>query len=102
MRTAIVIEELPLRFSIQVLRRPHRRRVQRAQPFSNAIAKAVDRKILEMHRPADAGNSGKVPAHVRVGLDTGTHEWEGAHGHPEDAEEPADVVEAVVLQRTSQ
>ena len=33
--------------------------------ISEAVAKAVDREILEMHRPAGAGNSGKVPMHVR-------------------------------------
>ena len=38
---------------------------------------------------------------IRIGLNSGTHEWEGVHGHPGNAKEPADVVEAVVLQRTS-
>ena len=33
--------------------------------ISEAVAKAIDREILEMRRPAGAGNSGKVPAHVR-------------------------------------
>ena len=33
--------------------------------ISDAIAKAVDREILEMRRPAGPGNSGKVPEHVR-------------------------------------
>ena len=33
--------------------------------ISDAIAKAVDREILEMRRPANPGNSGKVPEHVR-------------------------------------
>ena len=38
---------------------------------------------------------------VEIGLSTGKHYWEGAHGHPDDAEESTDIVEAVVLQRTS-
>ena len=38
---------------------------------------------------------------IRIGLDTGKHDWEGVHGHPDEAEESTDIVEAVVLQRTS-
>ena len=38
---------------------------------------------------------------IRIGLDTGKRDWEGAHGHPGDAEESTDIVEAVVLQRAS-
>ena len=38
---------------------------------------------------------------VRIGLGTGKHDWEGVHRHADDAEEPADIVDAVVLQRTS-
>lgn len=38
---------------------------------------------------------------VRIGLGTGKHDWEGMHGHPDDAEGSADIVDAVVLQRTS-
>ena len=39
---------------------------------------------------------------IRIGLDTGKHNWEGVHGHPDDARKSADIVEAVVSQRTSQ
>ena len=38
---------------------------------------------------------------VKIGLGTGKRDWEGAHGHSDDAQESADIVEAVVLQRTS-
>lgn len=38
---------------------------------------------------------------IRISLNTGKHDWEGAHGHPDDAKEPTDIVDAVVLQRTS-
>ena len=36
-----------------------------------------------------------------IGLNTGKHHYEGAHGEPADAKDAADVVEAVLLQRTS-
>lgn len=39
---------------------------------------------------------------IRIGTGTGKHDWEGVHGHPDDAKKPAGIVEAVVLQRTSQ
>ena len=39
---------------------------------------------------------------IRIGLDTGKHNREGVHGHPDDARKSADIVEAVGLQRTSQ
>ena len=29
------------------------------------------------------------------------HDWEGVHRHADDAEESADIADAVVLQRTS-
>ena len=38
---------------------------------------------------------------VRISLNTGKHDWEGAHGRADDVGESADIVEAVVLQRTS-
>ena len=38
---------------------------------------------------------------IRIGLDTGKHDWEGVHGHPDDADESTEIVEAVVLERTS-
>ena len=38
---------------------------------------------------------------TKIGLDTGKRDWEGVHGHPDDAEESTDIVEAVVLHRTS-
>ena len=38
---------------------------------------------------------------VRIGLGTGKHDWEGVHRHADDAEESANIVDAVVLQRTS-
>ena len=36
-----------------------------------------------------------------IALNTGRNDYEGAHGDPADAKDQADVVEAVVLQRTS-
>ena len=36
-----------------------------------------------------------------IGLNTGEHHYEGAHGEPADAKDAADVVKAVLLQRTS-
>ena len=36
-----------------------------------------------------------------IALNTGREDYEGAHGDPADAMDQADVVEAVVLQRTS-
>ena len=36
-----------------------------------------------------------------IGLNTGRNHYEGVHGHPDDAKDPADVVQAVLLQRTS-
>ena len=39
---------------------------------------------------------------IKIALNTGKHHWEGTHGHADDAKELADIVEAVVLQRTSQ
>lgn len=36
-----------------------------------------------------------------IGLNTGKHHYEGAHGDLADAKNAADVVEAVLLQRTS-
>lgn len=36
-----------------------------------------------------------------IALHTGRRRYEGAHGHPDDAKNPAEVVEAVLLQRTS-
>ena len=40
---------------------------------------------------------------VRIALDTGEHDWEGRHGEPEDSpmNEPAEIVDALVLRRTS-
>lgn len=38
---------------------------------------------------------------IRIGLGTGKHDWEGVHGRADDAEDSIDIVEAVVLQRTS-
>lgn len=38
---------------------------------------------------------------IKIALNTGRKDWEGLHGHPDDAKDPADVVEAVLLQRTS-
>ena len=38
---------------------------------------------------------------IRIGLDTGKRDWEGVHGHPDEADESTDIVEAVVLERTS-
>lgn len=38
---------------------------------------------------------------VRIGLDTGKRDWEGVHGHPDEAGESTEIVEAVVLERTS-
>ena len=38
---------------------------------------------------------------VRIGLDTGKRDWEGVHGRPDDGDESTEIVEAVVLERTS-
>lgn len=38
---------------------------------------------------------------IRIGLDTGKRDWEGVHGHPDDADESTEIVDAVVLERTS-
>lgn len=38
---------------------------------------------------------------TRIGLNTGKRHWEGVHGHPDDTEEPNNIVDAVVLERTS-
>ena len=38
---------------------------------------------------------------TRIGLNTGKHDWEGVHGRADDAEESTEIVDAVVLQRTS-
>ena len=42
---------------------------------------------------------------VRITLNTGTQEWEGRHGEADDvtarASEPAKIVDALVLRRTS-
>ncbi len=42
---------------------------------------------------------------MKISLNTGKHEWEGRHGDPpypaEDTPEGAEVVEALVLRRTS-
>ena len=38
---------------------------------------------------------------IRIGLGIGKHDWEGTHGRADDAEDSTDIVEAVVLQRTS-
>ena len=41
-------------------------------------------------------------ARIRIALNTGTHDWEGRHGDPEDGEpEEAEVVEALLLCRVS-
>ena len=40
-------------------------------------------------------------APLRIALNIGRHDWEGAHGHADDAKGQAEVVEAVALQRTS-
>ena len=37
---------------------------------------------------------------TRIVLNTGKHDWQGVHGHPDDAKGQI-TVEAVVLQRTS-
>ena len=53
----------------------------------------------------EEGYDGLTPERITrtgIGLDTEKHDRKGVHGHPDDAEESADVVEAVVLQRTSQ
>ena len=39
---------------------------------------------------------------IKIALNTGKHHWEGTHGHADDAKGKAAIVEAVVLQRTSQ
>lgn len=39
---------------------------------------------------------------IRIGLDTGKHNWEGVHGHPDDAKKSADIVKAFLLMRISQ
>ena len=39
---------------------------------------------------------------LRIGLNTGKHDWEGVHGHPDDAKKSADIVEAFFLMRRSQ
>lgn len=52
----------------------------------------------------EEGYDDLAPAQVtplRIALNTGTHDWEGAHGHADDAKGKADIVEAVALQRTS-
>lgn len=36
-----------------------------------------------------------------IALNTGKYGYEGVHGDPADAKDPADVVEAVLLRRTS-
>lgn len=36
-----------------------------------------------------------------IALNTGKHHYEGVHGDPAEAKDPADVVEAVLLHRTS-
>ena len=38
---------------------------------------------------------------VRIALNTGKHQWEGKHGDPNGLTGAADVVEALVLRRTS-
>ena len=35
-----------------------------------------------------------------IGLSTGRNHYEVEHGHPDDAKDPARVVQAVLLQRT--
>ena len=30
---------------------------------------------------------------IKIALNTGKHNWEGSHGHADDAKEPADIVD---------
>ena len=38
---------------------------------------------------------------ISIALNTGRKDYEGVHGHPDDAKGQAKIVEAVVLRRTS-
>ena len=38
---------------------------------------------------------------VSIGLNVGKHQWEGQHGDPDDPLSDAEVVEALLLRRTS-
>lgn len=52
----------------------------------------------------EEGYDDLTPEQIKVasiGLNTGKHHYEGTHGEPADAKDAADVVEVVLLQRTS-
>ena len=38
---------------------------------------------------------------VKIALNTGKHQWEGAHGDPDGLTDADDIVEALVLRRVS-